>query len=94
MAAPIPDAPSTIKNKGIIKKKKRGGRLDSCLPTKERALLQSKIRSLPETRLVGRFCIAAAAPPVSHHLNQQLPVSLVSHSQGKRPYIDIITTRL
>jgi len=25
--------------------------------------------SLPETRLVDRFCIAAAAPPVSHHLN-------------------------
>jgi len=24
---------------------------------------------LPETRLVDRFCIAAAAPPVSHHLN-------------------------
>ena len=35
---------------------------------------------LPETRLVDRFCIAAAAPPVSHHLNQQLPVSLFSHS--------------
>jgi len=35
---------------------------------------------LPETRLVDRFCIAAAAPPVSHHLNQRLPVSLFSHS--------------
>ena len=38
---------------------------------------------LPETRLVGRFYPAVAAPPVSHHLNQQLPVSLFSHSQSK-----------
>ena len=37
--------------------------------------------SLPETRLVGRFYPAIAAPPVSHHLNQRLPVSLFSHSQ-------------
>jgi len=35
---------------------------------------------LPETRLVGRFYPAVAAPPVSHHLNQRLPVSLFSHS--------------
>ena len=26
--------------------------------------------SLPETRLVSRFYLAIAAPPVSHHLNQ------------------------
>ena len=35
---------------------------------------------LPETRLVDRFYPAVAAPPVSHHLNQRLPVSLFSHS--------------
>jgi len=36
---------------------------------------------LPETRLVESVLLASAAPPVSHHLNQQLPVSLFSHSQ-------------
>jgi len=35
---------------------------------------------LPETRLVDRFYLSVAAPPVSHHLNQRLPVSLFSHS--------------
>jgi len=53
--------------------------LDSCVPTKNEHYYSVKT-SLPETRLVDRFCIAAAAPPVSHHLNQQLPVSLFSHS--------------
>jgi hypothetical protein len=42
MAAPIPDAPSTIKNKGIIKKKKERGRLDSCIPTNNGHYYSSK----------------------------------------------------
>jgi len=53
--------------------------LGSCVPTKDGHYYRVNT-SLPETRLVGRFCIAAAAPPVSHHLNQRLPVSLFSHS--------------
>jgi len=35
MAAPIPDAPRTIKNKGITKIEKERGRLDSCIPTRD-----------------------------------------------------------
>jgi len=41
MAAPIPDAPSTIKNKGIIKKKEKR-EVGILYTNKERALLQSK----------------------------------------------------
>ena len=47
---------------------------------KQRALLQKVNTLLPETRLVDRFYLSVAAPPVSHHLNQRLPVSLFSHS--------------
>jgi hypothetical protein len=40
MAAPIPDAPSTIKNKGIIKMKKEKREVGFLYTNKQRALLQ------------------------------------------------------
>jgi hypothetical protein len=42
IAAPIPDAPRTIRNKGITITKKKRGRLDSCVPTNNGHYYSSK----------------------------------------------------
>jgi len=42
IAAPIAEDASTIRNKGITKQKKEGGRLDSCIPTNNGHYYSSK----------------------------------------------------
>ena len=48
---------------------------------KERALLQSKYVLAWDPIGFRFYCSQQRAPPLSHHLNQQLPVSLFSHSR-------------
>ena len=80
------------------------------LPTRGGHYYSSKFSPLPETRLVNRFCVTAAAPPVSHHLIQRLPERLFSHSRvspveptkntiaqkkkGIKPFFKLVQVRL
>jgi len=56
------------------------GRLGSCVPTSNGHYYRSKYVTAWDPIGWSVLPLRAAAPPVSHHLNQRLPVSLFSHS--------------